>query len=216
LLLRAPQHGATSRLKPRGDRHHASIARRFFDSRRAPGLVRANEMTDSPTASPAEVPRIGPKSPVIRVFDCHVARPVAGGVYEYLLLERSSHKIYAKTWRMVGGKLHSDETAWQGCLRELAEETRLPVERLLCVPYVNRFYEWKHDRINDIPVFVAVTRSGANPVLDDEHSAFAWLSLDSALERLPWPGQADGLRAADTLLRTGHVLQEFMEVSLER
>lgn len=173
-------------------------------------------MTETLPTSPAEAPRIGPKSPIIRVFDCHVARPVAGGGYEYLLLERSSHKIYARTWRMVGGKLHSDETAWQGCLRELAEETRLPIERLLCVPYVNRFYEWRHDRINDIPVFVAVTRSGADPVLDDEHSAFAWLPLDSALERLHWPGQADGLRAADTLLRTGHVLQEFMEVSLER
>jgi dATP pyrophosphohydrolase len=153
---------------------------------------------------------------VIRVFDCHVARPVAEGAYEYLLLERSSHKMYAKTWRMVGGKLKEDETAWQGCLRELEEETRLPIARLLCVPYVNRFYEWRHDRINDIPVFVALTERGVDPILDAEHCAFAWLRLDSALERLPWPGQAEGLRAADALLRTGQVLQEFMEVSLKR
>lgn len=169
---------------------------------------------------------MGPRAPVIRVFDCHVARPTAGagvagggaadGGYEYLLLKRSSHKIYAETWRMVGGKLRAEETAWQACLRELAEETRLPIARLLCVPYVNRFYEWRHDRINDIPVFVALTDKGQEPVLDEEHSAFAWLSLDSALGRLPWPGQAEGLRAADALLRTGHVLQEFMEVSLER
>jgi dihydroneopterin triphosphate diphosphatase len=117
---------------------------------------------------------------------------------------------------MVGGKLRPEETAWQACLRELAEETRLPIARLLCVPYVNRFYEWRHDRINDIPVFVALTEQGREPVLDEEHSTFAWLSLDSALERLPWPGQSEGLRAADALLRTGHVLQEFMEVSLER
>jgi dATP pyrophosphohydrolase len=173
-------------------------------------------MTDSTAGSQSEAPRVGPKSPIIRVFDCHVARPTPGGGYEYLLLERSSHKIYAKTWRMVGGKLREDETAWQGCLRELEEETQLPIERLLCVPYVNRFYEWKHDRINDIPVFVAVTRAEENPVLDDEHSAFAWLPLASALERLHWPGQSEGLRAADALLRTGHVLQEFMEVSLKR
>jgi dATP pyrophosphohydrolase len=171
-------------------------------------------MTHASAGSPGEPPRVGPKSPIIRVFDCHIARPKADGSYEYLLLERAAHKIYAKTWRMVGGKLNPDETAWQGCLRELAEETRLPVARLLCVPYVNRFYEWKHDRINDIPVFVAVTNSGADPVLDDEHTAFAWLALDSALERLPWPGQSEGLRAADALLRTGHVLQQFMEVSL--
>jgi dATP pyrophosphohydrolase len=160
--------------------------------------------------------RSGPRNPVIRVFDCHVARQSGDDAYEYLLLQRSSHKIYADTWRMVGGKLHETETAWEGCLRELAEETRLPVERLLCVPYVNRFYEWRHDRINDIPVFVAITSSGVDPVLDEEHSAFIWLPLESALDRLPWPGQSDGLRAADALLRTGHVLQQFMEVSLKR
>lgn len=172
-------------------------------------------MSDSASVQAGESPRVGPRNPVIRVFDCHVARPAADGSYEYLLLKRSSHKIYADTWRMVGGKLRADETAWQGCLRELAEETQLPIARLLSVPYVNRFYEWRHDRINDIPVFVAVTESGRDPVLDEEHSAFAWLRLDSALERLPWPGQSEGLRAAHALLRSGHPLQEFMEVSLK-
>jgi dATP pyrophosphohydrolase len=171
-------------------------------------------MSDSAPVQAGESLRAGPRHPVIRVFDCHVARPSAGS-YEYLLLKRSSHKIYADTWRMVGGKLQAGEAAWQACLRELAEETQLPIARLLCVPYVNRFYEWRHDRINDIPVFVALTERGRDPVLDEEHSAFEWLSLDSALERLPWPGQSEGLRAADALLRTGHVLQEFMEVSLK-
>lgn len=115
---------------------------------------------------------------------------------------------------MVGGKLKPEETAWQACLREIGEETQLPVERLLAAPYVNRFYEWQHDRINDIPVFVAVTRAGANPVLDDEHSDFEWLPLDAALQRLPWPGQRDGLRAASALLLEGELLQGFLEVSL--
>lgn len=115
---------------------------------------------------------------------------------------------------MVGGKLRSEETAWQACLRELAEETQLPVARLLCVPYVNRFYEWRHDRINDIPVFVAVVHAGKGPVLDDEHSDFAWLELEAALAKLAWPGQREGLVAASVLLTEGHALQEFMEVSL--
>jgi dATP pyrophosphohydrolase len=115
---------------------------------------------------------------------------------------------------MVGGKLDSNETAWQACLRELQEETRLPVARLLTVPYINRFYEWQHDRINDIPVFVAVTTDGSEPVLDDEHCASAWLSLEEAVERLSWPGQQDGLRAADHLLAKNHVLQSFMEIAL--
>jgi dATP pyrophosphohydrolase len=154
------------------------------------------------------------KSPVIRVFDCHIARPTPNGGYEYLLLQRSSHKIYAGSWRMVGGKLNAAETAWQACLRELQEETRLPVARLLTVPYINRFYEWRHDRINDIPVFVAVTNAGSEPVLDDEHCAASWLNLEVAVERLPWPGQQEGLRAAAHLLTKNQVLQSFMEIAL--
>jgi 8-oxo-dGTP pyrophosphatase MutT (NUDIX family) len=172
-------------------------------------------MSEAPPAnSPGITPQVGPRTPIVRVFDCHIARETAGGSYEYLLLKRASHKIYANTWRMVGGKLTADETAWQGCLRELAEETGLAAARLLSVPYVNRFYEWKHDRINDIPVFVALIRRGENPVLDDEHSDFVWLSLEHALERLPWPGQREGLRAADSLLGHGNVLQEFLEIPL--
>lgn len=158
----------------------------------------------------------GPKTPVVRVFDCHVARanPGRDGGFEFLLLLRSSKKIYSGTWRMVGGKLKSGEAAWQAALREIQEETRLPVSRLLTVPYINRFYEWKHDRINDIPVFVAVT-TGREPVLDDEHTDFAWLSVEEALERLPWPGQREGLRAAKSLLDSGGELVPFMEIDLD-
>jgi len=162
----------------------------------------------------SDAPRAGSRSPVIRVFDCHLARPAAEGGYEFLLLRRASNKIYAGSWRMVGGKLTGEETAWQACLREVAEETRLPVQRLLAVPYVNRFYEWQHDRINDIPVFVAVTSADASPVLDAEHSDFSWLSLEAAVERLPWPGQREGLRAAAALLEGGEQLQGFLEVTL--
>jgi hypothetical protein len=64
-------------------------------------------------------------------------------------------------------------------------------------------------------VFVAVTRSDQDPVLDEEHSAFAWLSLDAALRRLPWPGQREGLRAAESLLsEAASELRGFLEVSL--
>ena len=115
---------------------------------------------------------------------------------------------------MVGGKLKAEETAWQGCLRELAEETQLPIRRLLTVPYINRFYEWKHDRINDIPVFVAVTDASQEPILDEEHSEARWTSLDDALARLPWPAQQEGLRVADSLLCGRIDLTEFMEIDL--
>jgi dATP pyrophosphohydrolase len=165
--------------------------------------------------SPGPDTSVGPRSPVIRVFDCHVARATESGRYEYLLLRRASHKIYANSWRMVGGKLRAEETAWQACLRELAEETQLSPSRLLSVPYVNRFYEWQQDRINDIPVFVAVVPAGVDPVLDEEHTDFVWLDLKAALERLPWPGQREGIEAANELLLRGELLQNFLEVNLD-
>lgn len=156
----------------------------------------------------------GPRSPIIRVIDCHIARETSGGGYEFLLLRRSEKKIYANTWRMVGGKLEGTETAWQGGLREIAEETGLRPLRLLAVPYVNRFYEWQGDRINDIPVFVAVTPADQDPHLDDEHTHFEWLSLANALDRLPWPGQREGLQAAHDLLLDSSALPGFLEIPL--
>lgn len=156
----------------------------------------------------------GPRSPVIRVIDCHIARQAEQGGYEYLLLRRSKKKIYANTWRMVGGKLESGETAWQGALREVSEETGLSPLQFLAVPYVNRFYEWQGDRINDIPVFIAVTPPGQDPVLDDEHTHFEWLPLQTAVKRLPWPGQREGLQAADDLLRDSGALPEFLSIPL--
>ena len=157
---------------------------------------------------------VGPRTPIVRVIDCHIARPSAQGGYEYLLLKRSNHKIYAGSWRMVGGKLHDEETAWQGCLRELREETRLHARRLFAVPFVNRFYEWQSDRINDIPVFVAVTPEAGDPILDDEHREFAWHSLEEAVRLVPWPGQRDGMQAAHHLLTGGEELQRYLEVQL--
>ncbi|MEC7946055.1 MAG: NUDIX pyrophosphatase [Myxococcota bacterium] len=138
------------------------------------------------------------RHPVIRVFDCHVARPAAGGGLEFLLLHRAPGRIYAGDWRMVGGKLEGEETAWQACIRELQEETGLVPSRLFTVPFLNRFYEWSHDRVNEIPVFLALT-SGTDPTLDGEHDDFAWLSPAETARRLPWPGQRGGLDAAATL-----------------
>jgi dihydroneopterin triphosphate diphosphatase len=156
----------------------------------------------------------GPRSPIVRVFDCHIVRQSPSGSLEYLLLKRAFGKLYEGTWRMVGGKLKPEETAWQACLRELSEETQLRPLKLFVVPYLNRFYEWQHDRINDIPVFVVTVPPGSDPVLDAEHSSWLWASEAEALARLSWPGQREGLRAAGVLLQTDSQLVDFLEVPI--
>jgi len=152
-------------------------------------------------------------SPVIRVIDCHVARDTPQG-WRYLVLRRAADREDAGSWRAVTGKIEAGETAWQTALRELREETGFQASRLLAVPYVNHFYEWQHDRINAIPVFVAVVSLDAEVILNDEHVEARWLPLDGAADVLGWPAMRDGLRAADALLTDPRAPLEAREVLL--
>lgn len=153
------------------------------------------------------------KSPLVRTFDCHVARLTEDG-YRFLLLRRAPGKLYAGSWRMVGGKIRDSEAAWQACVREVVEETQLHVTRLLVVPYINRFYEWEEDRINDIPVFLALVSGNDKPTLDDEHESFTWLTAGQAVHSLRWPGQREGLKTAVAMLENGKDLDPYLEVPL--
>jgi 8-oxo-dGTP pyrophosphatase MutT (NUDIX family) len=102
---------------------------------------------------------------------------------------------------MVGGKIEPGETAWAAARRELREETgRAPV-RFWTLPSANHFYEWRHDRVNVAPAFAA--ELDADPVLDAEHDAFAWLAPAAAAARLAWPEQRRLLHLAARLLADG-------------
>ena len=137
------------------------------------------------------------RHPVIRVFDCHVAQPAAGGGLEFLLLHRAPGRIYAGDWRMVGGKLEG-KTAWQACIRELQEETGLVPSRLFTVPFLNRFYEWSHDRVNEIPVFLALT-SEQTRLLTGNMTTSPGCPLPRQPDGSPGPGSGAELDAAATL-----------------
>jgi dATP pyrophosphohydrolase len=102
---------------------------------------------------------------------------------------------------MVGGKIESNEAAWETGLREVQEETGQVPTQFWTLPSVNAFYEWKEDRVNLAPAFAAALPD--DPVLDDEHDAFAWLPAREAVERLQWPEQQRLLRLADQVLRDG-------------
>lgn len=153
-------------------------------------------------------PRSSP-SIALRVVDVYPYRTLAGGRAEWLVLRRAPGRLYAGTWRTVGGKIETGETAWQAALRELHEETgHAPGPRdtpgdgaFWTVPSVNTFYEWTHDRINLVPAFAA--ELAADPVLCAEHDAFAWLPAEDAAARLAWPEPRRLLALAEATRRAG-------------
>lgn len=154
-------------------------------------------------------------TPVIRVIDCHVTCLDERRERLWLLLRRAAGKAYAGDWRMVGGKIAEEEPAWFAALRELREETALQVLEFFTVPYVNQFYEWQHDRLNAIPVFVAVV-AHTEPQLDAEHAEAGWFTTEEALKRLPWPAQRQGLAAASQLLDGPHPsMRDHMRIDVQ-
>jgi dATP pyrophosphohydrolase len=136
----------------------------------------------------------------VRVVDVYPYREQSVNP-EFLLLHRAPDVPYAGQWRMVGGKIEADEAAWETALREVTEETGHRPSHLWTIPSVNTFYEWQADRINLIPAFAAALPE--DPVLNDEHDAFAWLPAQEAVDRLDWPEQQRLLHLADRLLRDG-------------
>lgn len=136
----------------------------------------------------------------VRVVDVYPYREQSVNP-EFLLLRRAPHTKYAGQWRMVGGKIEADETAWETGLREVQEETGQSPTRFWTLPSVNAFYEWEADRINLAPAFAAALP--ADPILDDEHDDYAWRPAQEAARYLNWPEQKRLLRLADRVLRDG-------------
>lgn len=118
-----------------------------------------------------------------------------------LLAQRRSHYMDG-VWTYVGGHVEAGEAGWQTARRELAEETGLVPEALYATSFCEQFYDVGNNCIQIVPAFIA--RVGADAVVDlnGEHSAYAWLGLDEAAERLPFGSQRDLL---------AHVRREFVE-----
>lgn len=143
-----------------------------------------------------------------RLIDLYAYRLIDERV-EFLLFKRAKGKIYEGQWRMIGGKVHSDETYWEGALRELKEETGLVPEKFWTIPSVNIFYEYKSDTIHQIPAFAAQLNSDTRPVLDDEHTEFKWFTLEEAADRVTWPEQKRLLALANTLITENKILEDW-------
>lgn len=136
---------------------------------------------------------------------------INGKNVEFLILKRSSKKIYANQWRMVGGKVEDGETFWQAALRELNEEISEKPSSFWTVPSVNSFYEHKTDTIHQIPAFAAkIEWTDERIKLDDEHSGYLWVKADQINEYIHWPEQKRLIRLINDILINHQILPEWI------
>lgn len=136
---------------------------------------------------------------------------INGGNVEFLILKRSSEKIYANQWRMVGGKVEEGETYWQAALRELGEEISEKPVMFWTIPSVNSFYEHKTDSIHKIPAFAAKLKWNDETIsLDEEHSGYLWVKADEINEYIHWPEQKRLIRLIDDILINQQILPEWI------
>ncbi|TDR74972.1 dATP pyrophosphohydrolase [Photobacterium lutimaris] len=105
--------------------------------------------------------------------------------FKMLLLKRTNEGY----WCNVAGKIEQGEQAWQAFLRELKEETRLPVTQLYHADYLQQFYYPQADQIFIATGFVAFCDSEANVALNQEHTDHCWCSLEEAIRLVPYPNQ---------------------------
>ena len=130
---------------------------------------------------------------------------------EFLILKRSSDKIYANQWRMVGGKVQENEQYWKAALRELKEEISLAPIKFWTVPSLNNFYEHSSDTIHHIPAFAAqIDWSDDKISLDDEHTGYIWVTADKINDYIHWPEQRRLIQLIHDILTKQEILPEWI------
>lgn len=133
----------------------------------------------------------------------------------YLMLRRSKEETaYPDAWQIVTGSIEQGETAVQGALRELKEETGYTPQKFWIIPHVNTFYSVRTDTLNHTVNFAVQVPPGTNPVLSEEHYQFGWYPIDQAKGMCVWPGQIQALQLVHDFIVSGKKTAEFSEIIL--
>jgi len=140
---------------------------------------------------------------------------IRNGSVEFLLLHRSAKKG-TPFWQGVSGWIEAGETPHDAALRELDEETAIPVEALYALDAVFDLYAWERGTVETIVPFAARVADGRDPVLSDEHDEFRWASVTEALAMLPYAPQRAAVQATANDLAGDPEYAALWEVPLKK
>lgn len=133
----------------------------------------------------------------------------------YLMLRRAKDEpMYPDAWQIVTGSIEQGETALQGALREMKEETGYGPQRFWIVPHMNTFYSVRQDVVHHTVVFAAQVPPKTDPVLSAEHYQFGWYTVDQAKAMCVWPGQITALQIVHDFIVGGRKTAAFSEIPL--
>ena len=136
----------------------------------------------------------------VGVVDVFVLRR-RGGEWEALVLERATGVRCPGAWETVHGRIERGERPEEAAIREVREETGLPVERLYNVT-VQPFYLHQDGAVMLAVVFAAIVPE-APLTLGAEHARAEWMPISDAERRFAWPRERANVRDAVELLRGG-------------
>lgn len=108
-----------------------------------------------------------------------------------LLLKRAAPPL-KDAWCYIGGSIEAGEEAWEAALREIQEETGITKISLYSSNQFDQFYSKRGNYIYIAPVFVGFVEGEQDVVLNQEHTAYRWLSFQEAKE-IALPGNDEVL-----------------------
>ena len=106
---------------------------------------------------------------------CSGALFYAKSTRKILLLQKSRGK-HEGTWGLVGGTNLQNENPWQGLQREIQEELGFIPETIKILP-LETFVS--NDKVFNFHTYLCVIDKEFTTNLSDEHSAYAWVDIDS-------------------------------------
>jgi dATP pyrophosphohydrolase len=116
------------------------------------------------------------------------------------------------TWQLISGELEPGETAWEGALREMEEETGLTARAFYRLSTLTSFYRSDDDSLNVAPMFCAIVDEGAVPTISSEHDGFEWVDVDTSRSRLMWPDDREALDEVRSVILGDGPAKPYMRI----